>query len=99
MELDVFKVKTIRVSAGQSFRTPTLYNLYRTWYSATTTYLSNPNLKPETAFSWEAGIVLSLFSDYTKITFDYYQSYRFSQIYSTEISTGVKQQNNAGKEQ
>lgn len=97
MELDVFKVKTVRVSAGQSFRTPTLYNLYRTWYSATTTYLSNPNLKPETAFSWEAGIVLSLFSDYTKITFDYYQSYLSSQIYSTEISTGVKQQNNAGK--
>ena len=97
MNGDIFKIKSIRASAGQSFRTPTLYNLYRTWSSSTTTYLSNPDLNPETSFSWETGFTLSLFNDYTKINFDYFQSYVKDLLYSSEIAQGLRKQMNAGK--
>lgn len=46
----------VRGSAGQAFRAPTLYELYRSWSSWGTTYQSNPNLKPETVRTLEAGI-------------------------------------------
>ena len=94
---DILKVKSVRASAGQSFRTPTLYNLYRTWATSTTTYLSNPDLKPETAFSWEFGLTLSLFGDYTKVGFDYFQSYVKDLLYSSEIAQGLRQQMNAAE--
>ena len=86
MQTDNFKIRSVRASAGQSFRTPTLYQLYRTWYWGTTTYLCNPELDPETSFSWETGITLSLFNDWTKISFDYYQSFVNDLIYNSEIS-------------
>jgi iron complex outermembrane receptor protein len=97
MDLNSFKIKAVRASAGQSFRTPTLYNLYRTWMSSTgITYLSNPELDPETAFSWESGFTLSLFNDYTKISFDYFESYLKDYLYSLQISTepDIRQQTN-----
>ena len=97
---DIFKVKTIRASAGQSFRTPTLYNLYRSSVSSTTMSLSNPDLKPESAFSWDIGFALSLFNDYTKISFDYYQSYLKDLIYTSVLETGpprVSKSMNAAK--
>ncbi|MDR1155424.1 MAG: TonB-dependent receptor [Bacteroidales bacterium] len=95
MNGNVFKIKSIRASAGQSFRTPTLYNLYRTWSSSTVTYLSNPDLKPETSFSWEVGFSLSLLNDWTKISFDYFRSYVRDLLYSSEIATGFRKQMNA----
>ena len=94
---DIFKIKSVRASVGESFRTPTIYNLYRTWASSTTTYYSNPELKPESALSWELGIALSLFNDRTKISFDYYQSYIKDLLYSSEIATGFRKQMNAAK--
>ena len=97
MNSNVIKVKSVRTSAGQSFRTPTLYNLYRTWASSTTIYLSNPDLGPESAFSWEFGSTLSLFNDYTKIGFDYFQSYVKDLLYNSEIEPGIRQQKNAAE--
>lgn len=48
---------TLRASGGNAFRNPTVYELYRSWRSATgTTYLSNPSLEPETMKSWEFGL-------------------------------------------
>ncbi|MGI6322695.1 MAG: TonB-dependent receptor [Bacteroidales bacterium] len=97
MNWNIFKIKNIRVSAGESFRTPNLYNLYKTWSYVTTTYLSNPDLKPETSFSWEVGLTTALFNEKTIIIFDYYQSYIKDMMYNSEISTGVKKYMNAGK--
>lgn len=48
---------TLRSSIGRVFRPPTVYELYRTWsYSSGTVYRGNPDLKPETAVSWDAAI-------------------------------------------
>jgi iron complex outermembrane receptor protein len=48
---------TLRASVGNAFRNPTVYELYRSWRSATgTIYLSNPALEPETMKSWEFGL-------------------------------------------
>jgi iron complex outermembrane receptor protein len=46
----------VRGSIGQAFRAPTLYEMYRTWVSGTTTYNSNPNLDPETLWNFEGGV-------------------------------------------
>ena len=52
-----FGQTTLRTSVGQSFRSPTLYNLYRTWTtSGGVVYNSNPDLKPETATTWNVGV-------------------------------------------
>jgi iron complex outermembrane receptor protein len=46
----------LRASAGNAFRNPTMYDLYRTWRSSGgIIYASNPDLKPETLLAWEAG--------------------------------------------
>ncbi|HAN04655.1 MAG TPA: hypothetical protein DCQ25_05270 [Elusimicrobia bacterium] len=47
---------TLRASAGRSFRSPTVYELYRTWTSGTKVYQGNPDLDPETVDSWDAGV-------------------------------------------
>lgn len=47
---------TLRTSLGRAFRAPTVYELYRTWLSSSgVTYQGNPNLKPETATTWDVG--------------------------------------------
>jgi iron complex outermembrane receptor protein len=57
-----FDNTTLRTSYGTSFRTPTVYELYRTWVSSSTTVFSgNPDLKPETTTSWELGLDQELF--------------------------------------
>ena len=46
----------LRASAGNAYRNPTIYDLYRTWRSsAGTIFASNPDLKPEKVIAWEAG--------------------------------------------
>ncbi|HEC99760.1 MAG TPA: TonB-dependent receptor [Proteobacteria bacterium] len=50
------EMTTLRLSGGTAFRSPNVYNLYRTWVSTTGwTYRGNPNLEPETTASWEVG--------------------------------------------
>ncbi len=47
----------VRASAGNSFRNPTVYDLYRTWRSSSgITYAANPDLQPEHMVSGEVGI-------------------------------------------
>lgn len=46
----------LRASAGNAYRNPTVYDLYRTWRSsAGTIFASNPDLKPEKLVAWELG--------------------------------------------
>jgi iron complex outermembrane recepter protein len=46
-----------RAGAGNSFRNPSVYELFRTWRSSSgIVYLSNPDLETERMTSWEAGV-------------------------------------------
>jgi iron complex outermembrane receptor protein len=47
-----------RASIGYAFRPPSVFELYRTWFSSTsgTEFRSNPALTPETSRSWEIGL-------------------------------------------
>lgn len=46
-----------RAGAGNSFRNPSVYELFRTWRSSSgISYLSNPELETERLTSWEAGL-------------------------------------------
>jgi len=44
----------LRASVAKAFRAPTIYDLYRKWYSSKV-YHFNPNLKPETVWTYEIG--------------------------------------------
>jgi iron complex outermembrane receptor protein len=47
----------LRAAVGNAFRSPTVYELYRTWRSSLgTLFLSNPSLEPERLVSWELGL-------------------------------------------
>jgi iron complex outermembrane receptor protein len=46
-----------RGSVGNAFRSPTVYDLYRTWRSSSgVIYAANPNLQPERLLAFEAGV-------------------------------------------
>jgi iron complex outermembrane recepter protein len=46
-----------RGSVGNSFRSPSVYDLYRTWRSSSgITYAANPDLQPERLLALEAGV-------------------------------------------
>ncbi len=46
---------TLRTSIGTAFLLPTVYELYTSWSGYGVLSLANPNLKPETTFSWDIG--------------------------------------------
>jgi len=87
---------TLRASVGHAFRPPTLYELYRTWQSWGTTYQSNPNLKPETVWTYEMGIDQYFFDRKTRFSLTGYRNDIDDLIYNrTEGSTKIR--TNAGK--
>ncbi len=47
-----------RAAYGHAFRGPTVFELYRSWFSTVsgTEFRSNPQLAPETSRSWEVGL-------------------------------------------
>jgi iron complex outermembrane receptor protein len=94
-----FEKTTLRASIGQAFRPPTVYELYRTYTgSYGTVYKSNPNLKPETTTSWDAGVEQKLWKG-AKIGATYFENYIDDLIYSTatDSSLSVYEKQNAGK--
>lgn len=68
------KETSLRTSYGTAFRPPSIYDLYRTWKSGTTTYHSNPDLDPEKLKSWELGFDQFFFTKKMKLTGTYYRS-------------------------
>jgi iron complex outermembrane receptor protein len=56
LEKGIYRIDSFRASWGKAFRPPTTYELYRTWTHRGKTYAGNPELKPETAQSWEVGL-------------------------------------------
>ncbi|AHI06185.1 TonB-dependent receptor [Bdellovibrio bacteriovorus W] len=88
----------LRLSGGQAFRAPSIYDLYRTWTTSSgTTYKGNPNLKPESSFSWEVGVTQGLSKD-SVLKLTYFENYIVDMIYSTTSGT-VREKLNAGKGQ
>jgi len=91
-----FSNTTLRGSVGHAFRPPTLYELYRTWTSWSTTYQSNPDLKPETVWAYELGVEQYLFNRKTRLSLTAYRNDIDDLIYyRTEGSTRIR--TNAGK--
>lgn len=89
---------TLRASVGHAFRPPTIYELYRTWQYYSTTYQSNPNLKPETVWTYELGIDQHFFNKKTRLSLTGYRNDIDDLIYyRTEGSTKIR--TNAGKAQ
>ncbi len=86
----------LRLSAGNAFRPPTIYELYRTWQWWSTTYQSNPNLKPETVWTYEAGVEQYLFNKKTKLNITGYLNHIDDLVY-TRIEGHNKIRTNAGK--
>ena len=91
-----FDNTTLRTSAGQSFRGPTVYELFTTYVSGSNTYNGNPDLKPETVQSWDAEITQGLWRG-AKISATYFENYMKDLIYNTTVSTGQYKYMNAGK--
>lgn len=87
---------TLRTSAGQSFRGPTVLELFTTYVLSGNTYNGNPDLKPETVRSWDAGITQGLWNG-AKFNITYFENYMQDLIYNTTISPGQLQYMNAGK--
>ena len=87
---------TLKASVGHAFRPPNLYELYRTWESWGTTYQSNPNLKPETVWTYEAGVDQYFFDKKTKLSLTGYQNDIEDLIYY-KIDGATKTRTNAGK--
>jgi len=65
---------TFRATAGHAFRPPTLQELYHSSTSGGTTYHSNPNLEPETLWSYEVRIDQSFFDRKTNLSLTGYRN-------------------------
>ena len=79
---------SIRASVGKGFRVPTLYDLYKTYRSGTSTYNSNPNLSPEKTYTYEAGIDTTFMEKLlNRVTF--YFNDVSNLIYSTTTQTAA----------
>ncbi len=90
---------TLRSSIGRVFRPPTVYELYRTWsYSSGTVYKGNPNLKPETAVSWDAAIDQRLWKG-ASASFAYFENRMSDLVYrrTDPANSKINEYVNAGK--
>ncbi|MGV8074430.1 MAG: TonB-dependent receptor [Syntrophobacteraceae bacterium] len=87
---------SFRASIGRAFRPPNVYELYRTWVSGTTTYASNPDLDPETSFSWDMGVEQKLFQN-AVFRLNYFNNHIYDIIYRKDVSATLKQSINAGE--
>lgn len=92
-----FKETTLRGSLGRAFRAPTILELYRTVQDhGGTVTAGNPDLKPETAISWDLGIEQGLWSG-ARIKATYFENYIEDMIYSKSETPTLKTKVNAGK--
>ncbi len=92
-----FGQTTFKISGGKAFRAPSIYDLYRTTQDhGGKTSQSNPDLKPETALSWDAGVTQGLWSGMT-VKATYFENYIEDLIYTKTVNTTTTQKINAGK--
>jgi len=91
-----FTGTSLRASAGESFRAPTIYELYTTYTSGVNTYQFNPYLSPETMFSWEVGVDQHLWKG-AVVKATYFENSMKDLIYQGTVGTNLFQNMNAGK--
>lgn len=78
---------TFRASIGNAFHVPNLRDTFGWWTPSTgKTYVPNPDLKPETVTSWEAGVEKQA-GDGTLLRATYYENRLKNLIYRTEDAT------------
>lgn len=82
-----FAITTLRGSIGKAFRPPTVYELYRTWTSRSTIYVSNPDLDPEKVTSWDIGVEQKLWKG-AKVSLIYFENYMKDLIYRKTVKIG-----------
>ncbi len=90
-----FEGTTVRASAGNAFRPPTVYELYVTTTSSGITYAGNPNLKPETVSSWDIGAEQALWKG-AKAKVRYFENFISDMIYTRTLSATSQDKVNAG---
>lgn len=89
---------TLKASVGHAFRPPNLYELYRTWKSWGWEYQCNPNLEPETVWTYEAGVDQHFFDGKTLLSLTAYQNDIDDLIYyKIDNVKKTKKRINAGK--
>ncbi len=93
-EKGLYRLDNIRASLGKAFRPPTIYELYRTTKIVTKTYVSNPELSPETTQSWEIGIDQHL--GRISLSATYFQSRIDDLIYGKWVTGTYSVKENAG---
>lgn len=86
---------TCKASIGHAFRAPTLYELYRSWQSGSTTYQSEPDLEPETAWTYELGVDQYFFDKKTRVSLTGYRNDIKDLIYY-RVEGSTKTRDNAG---
>jgi iron complex outermembrane receptor protein len=91
-----FTNTTLRGSVGHAFRPPTLLELFRTWTSSGITYISNPSLKPETVWTYEAGVDQYFFDKWTRISLTGYLNMVDDLIYY-KTQGSIRERTNAGQ--
>ena len=67
-----FEGTYLRASASKSFRPPTVYELFSKAAFGTTVYHNNPDLEPETAWTYEGGLDQYFFSHRLKLSATYF---------------------------
>ena len=99
-EQGIYKLAGLRASWGKAFRTPTSFELYKTWSFGKTVYKSNSELDPETSQSWEVGLDQHL-GERIRLSGTYFQSKIENLIYNQVITSTpkeeIKQKKNAGE--
>ncbi len=87
----------LRASIGKAFKSPSVYDLYRTWTSSSgITYAGNPALKPETVTSWEIGIDQGLWKG-AKVKAVYFENYMEDLIYRKTVTSTYRELINTAK--
>ncbi|RLB80737.1 MAG: hypothetical protein DRH24_10155 [Deltaproteobacteria bacterium] len=88
---------TLKASVGHGFRPPNLYELYRTWSSWGWEYRSNPDLEPETVWTYEAGVDQYLFNKKTRLSLTgYINDIEDLIYYKIDNAAKTKTRENAG---
>lgn len=92
-----FEGTVLRAAVGRAFRPPTVYELYRTWTSARgITYAGNPELKPETTTSYEAGLNQNLWKG-AKLDLTFFFNELEDLIYRRTVTSTYQDLINVGK--
>lgn len=86
----------LTASFGTGFKAPSLFQLFgSSSFLGFTTFTGNPNLKPETSRSWEAGIEQDLFGGRARVGATYFKTDIKNLIVSTPTFTSVENRSEA----